>query len=270
MTRQDIFKQIKQKQSYLCVGLDTDLSKIPSGLRKLEDPVFEFNKRIIDATIDVSVSYKLNLAFYETLGPAGMESLQKTVDYIPDEIFLIADAKRGDIGNTSEMYAKEFFEYYGFDSVTLSPYMGRDSVDPYLKFPDKWIILLVLTSNSGSQDFQLLKTEKGNLYEAVLEKSKTWGTENQIMYVLGATKSLYFRNVRKIVPDHFLLVPGIGAQGGNLEEVTKYGINDSVGLLVNVSRSIIYASDTRYFDKDAGRKAHEIKSEMEVFLNKYY
>jgi len=270
MTKRDIFEQVKKKQSYLCVGLDTDINKIPSDLANYEDPVFEFNKRIIDATIDVCVSYKLNLAFYETLGPTGLISLQKTIEYIPENIFLIADAKRGDIGNTSEMYAKEFFEYYNFDAVTLSPYMGKDSVEPYLKFGNKWIILLALTSNSGSYDFQMLKTENGEMYEEVLRKSKAWGTTDQIMYVVGATQTSFLQNVRIIVPEHFLLIPGVGAQGGNLEEVTRYGINDSVGLLVNVSRSIIYASDAMDFDNAARKKALEIKSEMEILLDKYH
>jgi orotidine-5'-phosphate decarboxylase len=270
MTKKDIFEQIKRKQSYLCVGLDTDINRIPSVLRNFEDPVFEFNKKIIDATVDLCISYKLNLAFYESLGPAGLISLQKTIEYIPEDIFLIADAKRGDIGNTSEMYAKEFFDYYNFDAVTLNPYMGKDSVDPYLSFQNKWAILLALTSNSGSQDFQMLKTETGNLYETVLAKSKNWGTTNQIMYVVGATKSSFLQTVRKIVPEHFLLIPGVGAQGGNLGEVTRHGINDSIGLLVNVSRSIIYASDTVDFDNAARKKAFEIKSEMEILLDKYY
>ena len=270
MTKQDIFEQIKRKQTYLCVGLDTDINKIPADLKKFDDPVFEFNKRIVDATIDLCVSYKLNLAFYETLGPEGLISLQKTIDYIPEDIFLIADAKRGDIGNTSGMYASEFFEYYNFDAVTLSPYMGKDSVDPYLTFQNKCIILLALTSNSGSNDFQMLKTESGVLYEDVLRKSKTWGSSDQIMYVVGATKSSFLTSIRKIVPENFLLIPGVGVQGGNLEDVTKFGINKSVGLIVNASRSIIYASDTPDFDKAARNKAWEIKSEMKVLLDKYY
>ena len=270
MTRQDIFKQIKQKQSYLCVGLDTDINKIPAHLRNSEDPVFEFNRRIVDVTIDLCVSYKLNLAFYESLGPEGLVSLQKTLDYIPEDIFLIADAKRGDIGNTSEMYALEFFKYYNFDALTLSPYMGRDSVDPYLKYPGKWVILLALTSNSGSGDFQMLKTGNGFLYEEVLRKSSLWGDTDQVMYVVGATKSSSFAGIREIIPEHFLLIPGVGAQGGDLEEVTKYGINKSVGLIINVSRSIIYASNTADFDKAAREKALEIQSEMKLLLDKYY
>jgi orotidine-5'-phosphate decarboxylase len=270
MTKQDIFEQIKAKRSYLCVGLDTDINKIPGELRKLEDPVFEFNKRIIDGTHDLCISYKLNLAFYETLGPKGLDSLQKTVDYIPEDIFLIADAKRGDIGNTSNMYASAFFEYYNFDAVTLSPYMGKDSVDPYLKYQGKWAILLALTSNKGSQDFQTLKTERRYLYEEVLEKSSEWGNSEQIMYVVGATKASSLTSIRKIVPDNFLLIPGVGAQGGNLEEVTQFGINKTVGLIVNASRSIIYASDGMDFDQAARLKSLEIQSEMEALMDKYY
>ncbi len=270
MTKQDIFEQIKIKRSYLCVGLDTDLNKIPRELKNSEDPVFEFNRRIIDSTHDLCISYKLNLAFYETLGPAGLESLQKTVDYVPENIFLIADAKRGDIGNTSNMYASEFFEFYNFDAVTLSPYMGKDSVDPYLKYPGKWAILLALTSNKGSQDFQTLKTERGYVYEEVLDISCAWGNSDQIMYVVGATKASSLTSIRKIVPDSFLLIPGVGAQGGNLDEVTRFGINKTVGLIVNASRSIIYASDGADFDQAARSKSLEIQSEMEALLDKYY
>ena len=270
MSRQDIFKQIKQKQSYLCVGLDTDINKVPAHLQNSEDPVFEFNRRIVDATADLCISYKLNLAFYESLGPEGLVSLQKTIDYIPEEIFLIADAKRGDIGNTSNLYASEFFNYYNFDAVTLSPYMGRDSVEPYLKYPGKWIILLALTSNSGSDDFQMLNTGNGFLYEEVLRKSSSWGSPDQVMYVVGATKSSSLAGIRKIVPEHFLLIPGVGAQGGDLKGVTRYGMNKSVGLIVNVSRSIIYASNTAEFDTAARKKALEIQSEMKILLDKYY
>lgn len=270
MTKQDIFEQIKAKRSYLCVGLDTDINKIPGALRKLADPVFEFNKRIIDTTHDLCISYKLNLAFYESLGPAGLESLQKTVDYIPENIFLIADAKRGDIGNTSNMYASTFFEYYNFDAITLSPYMGQDSVDPYLKYPGKWAILLALTSNKGSQDFQILQTKRGHLYEEVLSISSKWGNSDQIMYVVGATKASSLASIRTIIPDNFLLIPGVGAQGGNLEEVTQFGINKTIGLIVNASRSIIYASDGMDFDQAAREKSLEIQSEMEALIDKYY
>ena len=270
MTKQDIFEQIKLKRSFLCVGLDTDINKIPAELKNLKDPVFEFNKRIIDSTHDLCVSYKLNLAFYETLGPAGLESLKKTVDYIPENIFLIADAKRGDIGNTSNMYASAFFEFYNFDAVTLSPYMGKDSVDPYLKYPGKWAILLALTSNKGSQDFQTLKTERGYVYEEVLDISSTWGNSDQIMYVVGATKASSLTSIRKIVPDNFLLIPGVGAQGGDLDEVTRSGINKSVGLIVNASRSIIYASHGADILCINRVKSLEIQSEMAALMDKYY
>ena len=269
MTRQDIFEQIKKKQSYLCVGLDTDIHKIPSNLRKLDDPVFEFNRRIIDATTDLCIAYKLNLAFYEANGPAGLMSLKKTLDYIQKNVFLIADAKRGDIGNTSDMYASAFFNYYNFDAITINPYMGKDSVDPYLRYPGKWVIVLALTSNSGSQDFQMLSTAPGLLYEQVVRKSSAWGNKDQIMYVVGATHSRAVSGIREIVPENFLLIPGVGAQGGNLEEVTKYGINKSVGLIVNVSRSIIYASDSMDFDQAARKKALEIQLQMRTFLDKY-
>ena len=270
MTKQDIHEQIKLKRSFLCVGLDTDIDKLPAVLKTLKDPVFEFNKRIIDATHDLCISYKLNLAFYEKLGPAGLESLEKTVNYIPDNIFIIADAKRGDIGNTSNMYAATFFDYYNFDAITLSPYMGKDSVDPYLSYSDKWVILLALTSNKGSQDFQSLKTGNGYLYEEVLDKSRKWGSSDQIMYVVGATKATALSGIRKIVPDSFLLIPGVGAQGGSLKEVTKYGINRSVGLIVNASRSIIYASGGMDFDLAARQKSLEIQSEMDALMGKFY
>lgn len=270
MNHHDLFEQIKKKRSYLCVGLDTDIKKIPDHIQSTDDPVFEFNKIIIDATVDLCVSYKLNLAFYECLGPAGLISLRKTVEYIPDDHFIIADAKRGDIGNTSEMYAHEFFSFYHFDAVTLSPYMGKDSIDPYLKYPDKWIILLALTSNPGSLDFQMLETSSGLVYEEVLRKSSKWGSTDQIMYVVGATQSHSLSDIRGIVKDHFLLIPGVGAQGGSLEEVTKYGINDTVGLIVNASRSIIYASLGRDFDKAAKDSALKIQSEMGRLLDRYY
>lgn len=270
MNRQDLYEQIKKKRSYLCVGLDTDIRKLPDHLKKYDDPVFEFNKIIIDATGDLCVSYKLNLAFYECLGPAGLSSLQKTVEYIPGDFFIIADAKRGDIGNTSDMYASEFFSYYNFDAVTLNPYMGKDSVDPYLTYHDKWVILLALTSNPGSQDFQMLRTDMGSVYEAVLQKSCGWGNADQIMYVVGATQSEALSAIRRIIPDHFLLIPGVGAQGGNLEEVTKSGINEKVGLIVNASRSIIYASGDPDFGKAARESALKIQLEMEMLLDKYY
>jgi orotidine-5'-phosphate decarboxylase len=270
MIRQDIFEQIKKKQSYLCVGLDTDMSKIPLHLRNSDDPVFEFNKQIIDATLDLCVSYKLNIAFYESIGPKGLLSLQKTIDYIPKDFFLIADAKRGDIGNTSSMYAAAYFDYYHFDAITINPYMGKDSVDPYLAYKDKWVILLALTSNQGSNDFQMLRTEGGYLYEEVLKKTSQWAGADQMMYVVGATKSSYITDIRKIIPENFLLIPGVGAQGGNLEDVTKAGINTSVGLIVNASRSIIFASDNKDFSKAAQRRAKAIQSEMKILLDRYY
>ena len=269
MNYQDIYKNIQQKNSFLCVGLDTDIKKIPKHLHSEEDPVFEFNKQIIDATHDLCIAYKLNLAFYETLGHQGMISLEKTIDYIPEDIFLIADAKRGDIGNTSRMYASAFFEHYNFDSITVSPYMGEDSVSPFLSFKDKWVILLALTSNSGSEDFQMLNYNGKYLFEEVLVRSKEWAGPEQMMYVVGATKADSLKSIRKIVPDNFLLIPGVGAQGGDLEEVTRYGINKSVGMMVNASRSIIYASADIDFSKAARNQAKLIKVEMKRLLEKY-
>ena len=253
MTKQELFNQIIKKESFLCVGLDADLEKIPDHLLELEDPIFEFNKQIIDATKDFCVAYKPNLAFYESLGVKGWESLQKTMEYIPGDIFTIADAKRGDIGNTSRMYAKTFFEYFNFDSVTVAPYMGNDSVAPFLEFGNKWVILLAATSNVGGLDFQYKKIEGGKrVFEEVLEKSLEWGNEENLMYVVGATRAEMLSDVRAIVPDAFLLVPGVGAQGGSLEEVVKYGMNDTCGLLVNSSRGIIYAGSGNDFASAAG------------------
>lgn len=268
MTRQALVEQIRKKKSFLCVGLDTDIQKIPDHLHKEEDPVFAFNKQIIDTTADLCVAYKPNLAFYESLGAKGWESLQKTIEYIPDEIFTIADAKRGDIGNTSTMYARAFFEQMKFDSVTVAPYMGVDSVTPFLQFDDKWVILLALTSNPGSQDFQQLKlkNEDEKLYERVLKESSLWGTTDNLMYVVGATRVEALADIRKIIPDHFLLVPGVGAQGGSLEEVVKYGMNDDVGLLVNASRSIIYAGKDHDFAKAARFETHKLQQEMASYL----
>ncbi|MCO6358126.1 orotidine-5'-phosphate decarboxylase [Roseivirga pacifica] len=270
MTKQELFNQITQKSSYLCVGLDTDLNRIPKHLLKAEDPLFEFNKQIIDATIDYAIAYKPNIAFYEAHGVKGWESLQKTIEYIPKEAFTIADAKRGDIGNTSNMYARAFFDAMNFDSITVAPYMGEDSVKPFLEFDNKWVILLALTSNAGGKDFQNLSLEKGGeLYEEVLRKSQEWGSDEELMYVVGATRAEALQNIRKIVPDHFLLVPGVGAQGGSLEEVSKYGMNKHCGLLVNSSRGIIYADDSVDFAKTAGVKAQELQAEMEGFLAKF-
>jgi len=272
MTRTELFEQIKKKSSYLCVGLDTDISKIPKHLLKSDDPVFEFNKQIIDATKDFCVAYKPNLALYESLGPRGLESLEKTVKYIPKDCFTIADAKRGDIGNTSGMYAKTFFEYYGFDSVTVAPYMGKDSVTPFLQFENKWVILLALTSNEGSSDFQKLEigkqglAKKSKLFEEVLRISQHWGNADNMMYVVGATHPEMFKEIREIVPDHFLLVPGVGAQGGSLGEVSKAGMNKSCGLIINSSRQIIYASAGKDFAEAANREAKSVRDEMKKFL----
>jgi len=269
MTRDELFAAIKRKKSYLCIGLDADLSKIPEHLLSAEDPIFEFNRRIIDATSDFCIAYKPNIAFYEALGSKGWDSLKKTLDYIPKDIFTIADAKRGDIGNTSKLYAKAFFETHSFDSITVAPYMGKDSVTPFLEFDNKWVILLVLTSNQGAYDFQTLKLGDRFLYEKVLQKSQKWGSKDQLMFVIGATKASELENIRSIVPDHFLLVPGIGAQGGNLEEVSKYGMNSKCGLLVNSSRAIIYASKEEKFDIDARKAAKNIQQEMEIYLERY-
>ena len=271
MTREELINQIKSKESFLCVGLDTDIKKIPRHLLKTSDPLFEFNKQIIDATIDSCVAYKPNLAFYEAQGPAGMESLWKTIEYIPKEVFTIADAKRGDIGNTSSLYARAFFESLDFDSITVAPYMGVDSVSPFLQYESKWVILLALTSNKGSLDFQDLTIEgKSNkLYEEVLNISQQWGTVNNLMYVVGATKAERLVNIRELIPEHFILVPGVGAQGGSLEEVAKYGMNKDCGLLVNSSRGIIYASNENDFAKQAGKEARKLQKKMESYLERY-
>lgn len=268
MNRSALFDQIKKKNSYLCVGLDTDLEKIPPHLRSERDPVFEFNKQIIDATHECCVAYKPNIAFYEALGPKGWESLQKTLDYIPNNCFTIADAKRGDIGNTSELYARAFFEQMNFDSVTVAPYMGEDSVKPFFKFKNKWVILLAHTSNAGSADFQLLESKPTGrkLYEEVIIKSQQWGTPDQLMFVVGATRADKIGEIRKLAPEHFFLVPGIGAQGGDLKEVSKHGMNKQCGLLVNSARAIIYASSGKDFAEAAKREALQVRNEMEVLL----
>lgn len=272
MTRQELFENIKRKKSFLCVGLDTDIRKIPQFLLEDDDPLFAFNKRIIDATADLCVAYKPNLAFYESMGSFGLQSFEKTVAYIqkqyPDQ-FIIADAKRGDIGNTGEMYARSFFEHVKVDSVTISPYMGADSVMPFLQHPGKWAILLALTSNEGAEDFQMLEDESGKyLFEQVLAKSKEWGSEENTMYVVGATKAAMLERVRAIVPDHFLLVPGVGSQNGSLEEVAKYGLNDYCGLLVNASRSIIYADSSEAFASAAAEEAQRLRRQMADILIK--
>lgn len=271
MNRQDLIKEIKIKQSFLCVGLDTDLKKIPPHLLKDDDPIFKFNKEIIDATAPYCVAYKPNLAFYEAFGVKGMIAFEKTIKYLKDKYphhFIIADAKRGDIGNTSAMYARTFFEEYNIDALTVAPYMGEDSITPFLTYKDKWVILLALTSNKGSHDFQMTENKNGTrLFEEVLYKSKVWGNKENMMYVVGATQGQMFEDIRKIVPDSFLLVPGVGAQGGSLNEVCKYGMTKECGLLVNSSRGIIYASNGEDFATVAAQKAHEIQIEMAKELN---
>ena len=270
MNKQQLFENIKRKKSFLCVGLDTDIKKIPAHLLKEEDPIFAFNKAIIDATADLCIAYKPNLAFYESMGVKGWIAFEKTVNYIkenyPDQ-FIIADAKRGDIGNTSEMYARSFFDELNIDSVTVAPYMGEDSVKPFLIYPEKWVILLALTSNKGSHDFQLTEDANGErLFEKVLKISQQWASDEQMMYVVGATQGKMFVDIRKHVPHHFLLVPGVGAQGGSLEEVCKYGMNEMCGLIVNSSRGIIYADKTENFAEAAKAAAKAVQAEMEEQL----
>jgi len=269
MTRSELFEHIKKKQSYLCVGLDTDLEKIPKHLLKTSDPVFEFNKQIIDATREFTVAYKPNVAFYEANGSPGWESLRKTVEYLSTDVFSIADAKRGDIGNTSSLYAKAFFDNMSFDSITVAPYMGKDSVEPFLR-NGKWVILLVHTSNSGSEDFQLIESRFGKkLYEEVIQKSQSWGNIDNLMYVVGATRADKIGHIRALAPDHFFLVPGVGAQGGSLIDVSKHGLNKHGGLLVNASRSIIYASDKEDFAEKARMEAKKLQQEMKMLLDTY-
>lgn len=270
MNRTQLVAQIQQKQNYLCVGLDTDITKLPKHLLSLPDAVFQFNKAIIDATRDYCVSYKINTAFYESQGLKGWEAMEKTVHYIPDTHLKIADAKRGDIGNTSSQYAKTFFEVLPFDAVTVAPYMGEDSVRPFLEYKNKWTIVLGLTSNAGSNDFQQLMVTNNNkekrLYETILAKTATWGTSENLMFVIGATRSADLEHIRSIIPDHFLLVPGVGAQGGSLEEVSKYGMNKDCGLLVNVSRAIIFAGEGEDFAEQAKIIAKQYQLEMAVYL----
>jgi orotidine-5'-phosphate decarboxylase len=272
LSRQQLIQQIKQKKSFLCVGLDTDIDKIPAFLKEYPDPIFEFNKRIVDATKDLCIAYKPNAAFYEKHGVKGLQSLIATAEYLPKECLSIIDAKRGDIGNTSGMYARAFFDKEAagmdFDAITVAPYMGNDSVTPFLAFEGKWVIVLALTSSVGSKDFQYLQTSSGYLYEEVIKKGNTWAGADRIMYVVGATKSLEFVDIRKIAPDHFLLVPGIGAQGGSLEEVCKYGMNKDCGLIVNSSRAIIYASNGADFAEAARAKALKVQQQMQVELEK--
>ena len=272
MNRQQLIHQIFTKKTFLCVGLDTDISKIPEHLKNETDPIFAFNKAIIDATAPCCVAYKPNLAFYESYGLKGMMAFEKTIQYLKDHYpthFIIADAKRGDIGNTSKMYARTFFEEYDFDSVTVAPYMGEDSVKPFLEYNGKWVILLALTSNKGSHDFQLTEDKSSErLFEKVLKKSQEWGTPENLMYVVGATQGRMFEDIRRIAPEHFLLVPGVGAQGGSLQEVCKYGMTKDCGLLVNSSRGIIYAGKGTDFAEAAARKAREMREEMAVELNR--
>ena len=270
MTTEQLISQIKKKKSFLCIGLDVDLNKIPKHLLNEEDPIFAFNKAIIDATNHLCVAYKPNTAFYEAYGIKGWQALEKTINYLNEnhpEVFTIADAKRGDIGNTSTMYAKAFFEDLAFDSVTVAPYMGKDSVEPFLAFENKHTILLALTSNQGAFDFQTKTLENQELYKEVLEVSKEWEGAENLMYVVGATKAEYLADIRQIIPDNFLLVPGVGAQGGNLQDVCKYGMTSNIGLLINSSRGIIYASKKKDFAQAAALKAELLQNEMEVILN---
>jgi orotidine-5'-phosphate decarboxylase len=289
MNRLQLIQQIEQKRSYLCVGLDTDITKIPKHLQSHPNAVFEFNKQIIDATKDLCVTYKINTAFYEALGLKGWEALEQTVNYIPKDIFTIADAKRGDIGNTSAQYAKAFFETLNFDAITVAPYMGEDSIKPFLEYENKWTIVLGLTSNAGSKDFEQLQvigqaTNNGEqsgsalvgrlinkeefLYERVLRKVSEWGTPNNLMFVIGATKAKDFEEIRKIIPEHFLLVPGVGTQGGSLEDVSKYGMNKDCGLLVNASRAIIFAGEKEDFAEEARKVAQQYQKEMSSYFTK--
>ncbi len=276
MNRKQLIETIKSKKTFLCVGLDSDITKIPRHLLSYEDPIFEFNKQIIDKTAPYTLAYKPNLAFYESMGLKGIKSLGKTMEYLhtyhPD-IFSIADAKRGDIGNTSTQYAKSFFEKGSeleFDAVTVAPYMGFDSVSPFLGYPDKWVILLALTSNKGSEDFQFLKLEDGSfLYEQVLQTAAKWADKSQMMFVVGATQANMLGSIRKLIPNHFLLVPGVGAQGGNLQEVAKYGMTPDCGLMINASRSILYAAADESFSDKAEEEAHSLQQEMEILLKEY-
>jgi len=279
MNKQDLFELIKRKRSFLCVGLDTDITKIPQHLLQCDDPIFEFNKQMIDATESVTVAYKPNLAFYESRGTKGMQSFEKTIHYLKtfgNKLFTIADAKRGDIGNTSKLYAKAYLDLYDFDALTVAPYMGSDSVTPFLEYKNKWVVLLALTSNKGADDFQLLETGDINenktimrLFERVITKSSNWGTSENMMYVVGATQAEMLKEIRTLIPDHFLLIPGVGAQGGSLEKVAQYGMNNQCGLLVNASRSIIYASTGNDFIEKAKEEAISMQLQMEELLNEH-
>ena len=271
MTRYQLYDKVKEKESFLCIGLDTHPDLIPAHLLKEEDPVFAFNRQIIDATHEYTIAYKPNLAFYEALGSKGWESLEKTVEYIPEGIFKIADAKRSDVSNTSTMYAKAFFEHLNFDAVTVSPYMGKDSIEPFFEFKRKWVIILTATSNPGSFDFQDLLLEDGSekLYERVIRKSAKWGHPNNLMYVVGAMRVGSLINVRRLIPDNFLLIPGIGAQGGDLAHISKFGMNRQCGLLANSSRSVIYADPSKKFAEAAAREAKKLQVQMAELLGKY-
>lgn len=269
MNKKQLLQQINRKKSYLCIGLDSDISKIPPHLLKYKNPILEFNKQIIDATHDVCVAYKPNLAFYEIYGAKGWETLEKTITHIPENIFKIADAKRGDIGNTSTMYAQAFLENMPFDAITIAPYMGEDSITPFLKIKNKWVIVLGLTSNKGAQDFQFLKANKKPIFQHVIEKSMQYGTTENMMFVVGATKEAFFKDIRVFCPDHFLLVPGVGAQGGDLQKLSKYGMNKEVGLLVNATRSIVYASNGKDFAEKAREEAMRLQTEMKTYLKLY-
>jgi orotidine-5'-phosphate decarboxylase len=273
MTREELTKLMIEKKSILCIGLDSDISKLPKHLLDHDDPVFEFNKQIIDSTIEYAVAYKPNLAFYESLGVKGMQSLEKTIRYLnkfKEQVFTIADAKRGDIGNTSKLYARSFFgnqdESLNFNAVTVAPYMGEDSVTPFLEYKNRWVILLALTSNKGAENFQLLQSGGKKIFEHVLETSQQWGNADNMMYVVGATQAKMLSDIRKIVPDHFLLIPGVGAQGGSLEEVVKYGMNSRFGLIVNASRSIIFASNDKNFADKAKDEAAMLQKEMKILM----
>ena len=268
MTRKELVEQIFTKNSFLCVGLDPDLNKLPKHLLETDDPIFEFNKAIIDATKEFCVAYKPNLAFYECLGTKGWESFQKTIEYIPKECLIIADAKRGDIGNTSLYYAKTFFETYNCDAITVAPYMGADSIQPFLTYENKWTVVLAMTSNQGAQDFQFLESNGTPIYESVVKKCMEWGTRENMMFVVGATRSEDIIKMRKVAPDHFFLVPGVGAQGGSLEEVVNFGMNRDCGILVNSSRGIIYADQSENFAIGAKKEALKIQSEMGEYLKR--
>lgn len=269
MTRDELFENIVKKKSFLCIGLDPDISRIPAFLLSSDDPILEFNKKIIDATSQYCVAFKLNIAFYECLGSKGWESMKKTLDYIPENIFIIADGKRGDIGNTSKLYAKTFFETLDFDAATVAPYMGKDSVMPFLNFKNKWTILLALTSNEGRHDFQFLKEAGQFLFEHVVKKANSWGTPDNLMFVAGASQPEILQNIRKIAPHNFLLVPGYGAQGGDLKKVSQYGMNKQCGILVSSSRNIIYADSGKNFADNSRQAALKVQEEMKEFLNVY-